>query len=547
MKLTYNRNPATDKREEPMGTPRTDLLLLNARALDLNAPPNASLSIRQAVAIGSGRIISVGRNDEVSASVGPAARVIDCNGLTLMPGLVDSHCHLLALGSTLRGLDCGPQAASSIPALQQLVRRRADLTLPGGWIRGFGYDDNALAERRHPNRWDLDTVAGGHPVRLDHRSRHASVLNSRGLELLGITSGTPDPVEGVIDRDPASGTPTGLLLELGDFLRRRLDAAHEPEALRDGVRLLNQKLLTYGITSAHDAGPGNDPNRWETFRELRSTGQLSCHVTMMAGLKHIEEFREAGLSFGDGDSGLRLGHAKIMVTRTTGALHPSVAELQGMVRQAHAAGFPVAIHAVEKEAVAAAAAVLTSEGESRGGLTVRDRIEHCSECPPELVAQVVQSGATIVTQPGFVYWQGDSYLANVEPSLLDHLYDAAGLRQAGARVAFGSDAPVIDPNPWPAIYSAVTRRTRSGAFVGGSAGQGGPAQRRPVRDALRMYTGDQAAAVPPERHMGITPGSAADLALLDADPSEIGVEEIKDIRATMTIIGGQVAWEAEGK
>ena len=539
--------PPTDAESKgSMGQSRTDLLLLNARVLDLHAPPNTPSSTPQAVAIGGGCIISVGRIDEVSASAGPAARVIDCNGLTLMPGLVDSHCHLLALGSTLRGLDCGPQAASSIPTLQQLVKNRADLTPSGGWIRGLGYDDNALAERRHPNRWDLDPVAGGHPVRLDHRSRHASVLNSRGLELLGITSETPDPVEGVIDRDPASGTPTGLLLEMGGFLRRRLDAAHDPGPLQEGVRLLNQKLLAYGITSAHDAGPGNDPKRWETFRELRSSGQLSCRVTMMAGFDHIEEFREAGMSFGDGYSGLRLGHAKIMVTRTTGAFHPSVTELQDIVRQAHAAGFPVAIHAVEQEAVAAAAAVLTSEREPRRGLTVRDRIEHCSECPQELVAQVIQSGAMIVTQPGFVYWQGDSYLANVEPGLLDHLYDAAGLRQAGARVAFGSDAPVIDPNPWPAIYSAVTRRTRSGAFVGGSAGQGGPAQRLPVRDALRMYTGDQAAAVPPARHMGITPGNAADLALLDADPTEIGAEELKDIRVTMTIMGGQVAWEAAG-
>ena len=255
---------------------------------------------------------------------------------------------------------------------------------------------------------------------------------------------------------------------------------------------------------------------------------------------------EAGLNFGDGDSGLRLGHAKIMVTRTTGPLYPGVTELQDMVRRAHAAGFPVAIHAVEQEAVAAAAAVLTGERESRGGLTVRDRIEHCSECPPELVAQVVQSGATIVTQPGFVYWQGDSYLANVEPGLLDHLYDARGLRQAGASVAFGSDAPVIDPNPWPAIYSAVTRRTRSGAFLGAFTGQGDPGQELPVRDALRMYTGDQAAAVPPERRMGITPGGAADLALLDADPTDIDPEGLKDIRATMTIIGGQVAWEASG-
>ena len=206
--------PPTDTENKgSMGQSRTDLLLLNARVLDLHSPPNASLSIRQAVAIGSGRIISVGRNDEVSASVGPAARVIDCNGMTLMPGLVDSHCHLLALGSTLRGLDCGPQATSSIPALQQLVRRRADLTLPGGWIRGFGYDDNALAERRHPNRWDLDTIAGGHPVWLDHRSRHASVLNSRGLELLGITSETPDPVEGVIDRTPRRGLQPAFCLK----------------------------------------------------------------------------------------------------------------------------------------------------------------------------------------------------------------------------------------------------------------------------------------------------------------------------------------------
>ena len=488
--------------------------------------------------------MSVGPNDVVSASARPASRIIDCNGLTLVPGLVDSHCHLLALGSTLRGLDCGPQAASSITTLQQLVKTRADLTPPGGWIRGFGYDDNALAERRHPTRWDLDRVASGHPIRLDHRSRHAAVLNSRGLELLGITSETPDPVEGVIDRDPASGTPTGLLFEMGDFLRRRLDAANDPDGLKTGVRLLNQQLLACGITSAHDAGPGNDPNRWETFRELRASGQLSSRVTMMAGFAHIEEFRRAGLSFGDGDFGLRLGHAKIMITRTTGALHPGAAALQGMVRQAHAAGFPVAIHAVEQEAVAAAAAALTSERQSRGPLTVRDRIEHCSECPTEMIAKVVQSGAMIVTQPGFVYWQGDSYLANVDPELHDHLYDAAGLHRAGASVAFGSDAPVIDPNPWPAIYSAVTRRTRSGASLGAFAGQSHATQGLTLRDALRMYTDGQAAAVPPERRVGITPGGAADLALLDADPTGIGVEELMVIRVLMTIVGGQVEWEA---
>ena len=433
------------------------MLLLNARVLNLVAPEDSSSSTRQAVAIGGGRITSVGSNDEVSESAGPSARAIDCNGLTLMPGFVDSHCHLLALAATLRGLDCGPQSASSISDIKGLVQRQAAQTPDGGWIRGFGYDDTALAEGRHPNRWDLDPVSGGHPVRLDHRSRHASVLNSRGLEMLGITSETPDPIEGVIERNPASGTPTGLLLEMGEYLRQRTDAISNPLtnplALRDGVRLLNQKLLAHGITSAHDAGPGNDPHRLETFRELRASGQLSCRVTMMAGFPHIEEFQRAGLGFGDGDSGLRLGHAKIMVTLTTGGLYPGVAELQDMVRRAHAAGFPVAVHAVEKEAVAAVAAVLSRERHSRGRLAVRDRIEHCSECPAELIGPVVRSSAVIVTQPGFVYWQGDGYLANVEPGLHDHLYPPASLYRAGVSVAFGSDSPVIDPNPWPAVYS----------------------------------------------------------------------------------------------
>ena len=527
------------------------MLLINARVLNLDAPEDSSSSTRQAVAIGGGRITSVGSNDEVSESAGPAVRAIDCNGLTLMPGFVDSHCHLLALAATLRGLDCGPRSASSISDIKGLVQRQAAQTPDGGWIRGFGYDDTALAEGRHPNRWDLDPVSGGHPVRLDHRSRHASVLNSRGLEMLGITSETRDPIEGVIDRDPASGTPTGLLLEMGDYLRRRTDAISNPMtnplALRDGVQLLDQKLLAHGITSAHDAGPGNDPHRLETFRELRASGQLSCRVTMMAGFPHIEEFQRAGLGFGVGDSGLRLGHAKIMVTLTTGELYPGMAELQDMVRRAHAAGFPVAVHAVEKEAVAAVAAVLSRERHSRGRLAVRDRIEHCSECPAELIGPVVRSSAVIVTQPGFVYWQGDGYLANVEPDLHDHLYPAASLYRAGVNVAFGSDSPVIDPNPWPAVYSAVTRRTRSGAVLGAPAENGSQTRGVPVRDALRMYTGNLAeAAAPPGRPAGITPGSVADLTLLTADPNEVEPEELKDIRSVMTIIGGRVAWEAAG-
>jgi predicted amidohydrolase YtcJ len=351
-------------------------------------------------------------------------------------------------------VDCGPDNVASIEALKQAIRGRAERTPAGRWIRGFGYDDLSLAEGRHPTRWELDQAAPHHPVRLDHRSGHATVLNSLGLELAGIHRETPDPVEGVIEWDEASGEPTGLLLELSGFLRRRLGSVRGQAELNADIARLDQLLLQYGITSVQDAGASNDLARWETFRRLKESGQLACRVTMMAGASSLEEFRVAGLTWGSGDDKLRLGHAKVMVTVATGTLHPGIAELKELVRQAHHAGFPVAIHAVEKETVAAVAEVLQQEkGSLSGGNSLpplsqpRDRIEHCSECPPEMVKQVKNCGAMVVIQPGFIYWNGDRYLKRVESGLLPYLYPADALDVAGIPVAFGSDAPVINPNP----------------------------------------------------------------------------------------------------
>ena len=527
---------------------QANLLLLNARVLDLETTLEPAPVSLQGVAINGGIIAGVGSKGGVSGLAGPGAKVIDCGGKALMPGLVDAHCHLLALAASLLGMDCGPRNISSIQQLQQMVFRQAGETPPGRWVRGFGYDDTTLAEGRHPNRWDLDPVSPDHPVRLDHRSGHASVLNSRALELVGITQDTPGPVEGIIDRDPISGTPTGLLLEMADYLRLRVKPSRDQAEFHKGVTLLNRQLLEYGITSAHDAGPSNGPDRWQTFQELQSSGLLSCRIVMMAGATSLQDFHQFGLGFGHGDEWLRLGHAKIMLSLTTGFLQPEIAGLEEIVREAHAAGFPVAIHAVEQEAVAAATRVLSHEPRPRRIASGRDRIEHCAECPAELIDHVVRSGAAVVTQPGLIYWNGDSYRANVEPGLLPHLYPAGALLRAGVTLAFGSDAPVTDPNPWPAIYSAVTRRTISGAGLIGGDSQAsvdqGVSQSVSVRDALRMYTGSGAAAAAlGGRHPGIRAGDPADLVLLDADPARVDETGLKNIRAVMTIIGGRVAWE----
>ena len=520
-----------------------DLLLVNAKVVTLEP----GIPAADAVAVAGETILAVGTRKDVGKLAGPGSRWIDCRGLVLIPGLIDAHLHLLALGAARHGLDCSPQAASSIRELLELVRRRAEETPPGRWLRAFGYDDLSLNEGRHPTRWELDSVSPHHPVRLDHRSGHATVLNSRALQMAEIHKDTPDPVDGVIDRVEVTGEPTGLLLDAASFLRRRLGPSSDPEELEERIAGLSQSLLSYGITSVQDAGPDNDLSRWETFLGLRESCRLMCRMTMMAGINNLAEFRETDLCWGDGDDQLRLGHTKIMLTMTTGDLQPSVDALYQMVNRSHREGFPVAIHAVEQEAVAAAVQVLRENPPAPTGTATRsrDRIEHCAECPPHLVAQLAECGAMVVTQPGFVYWNGEAYQERVEPSLLPHLYPVGALDRAGVPLAFGSDAPVADPNPWPAIYSAVTRETSQGrTLYPKDSVQSGIGQGIAVARALSLHTlGGAWAEGTQDRKGTIRPGKLADLVLLDNDPIRVAPAKLKDTRAVLTMVGGQVAWD----
>ena len=506
------------------------MVFINARVLTLeDDQPTA-----EALAIHGDKITAVGRTEAVAPLAGPDTRTMDCQGRTVMPGFVDAHCHLLAQASAYSALDCSPDTVSSIEELQELVRGKAAVLPSGQWIRGVGYDHLSLSDGRHPTRDDLDSVSPDHPLRIDHRSGHAVVLNSRALEIVGIDHVTPDPVEGVIDRDPATGSPTGLLLELSGFLRERLGTTRDAAQLETDVAALDRSLLSYGITSVQDAGANNGLERWRTFQSLQASGKLSCRITMMAGARRLEELGAEGLHWGSGDDMLRLGHAKIMLTLTTGALHPSERELKQIVNDAHRRGFPVAIHAIELEAVEASVQVL-EEARLQSSLSegTRDRIEHCAESSPHLIARIRDSGAMVVTQPGFIYWNGDDYLLRVEPSMLPHLYPSAALLEASVPLAFSSDGPVIDANPWSAIYSAVTGKTRDGnTLLSGSSSTTPPIT---VMDALRCYTlaaaytegtGDLKGSIRSEK--------LADLVMLDTDPTAAGPEQLLDIKAVGT-------------
>ena len=522
-----------------------DVVLTNARVLNPDLTrPDVDLKF---VAVKAGKIAGIGSAQELPRFKGPITREIDCQGMTLAPGFIDAHCHFLALASALIGLDCGPESVSGITELVQKVALevKSDAAQPftrqreSRWIKAYGYDEFYLREKRHPTRWDLDRAAPGHPVRLDHRTGHATVLNSQALELVGISKSTADPVDGVIERDGSNGEPTGVLYEMGRYLREAAQGYSDEEEFLQGVELANDLLLSKGITSIQDAGPNNDINRWRTFERFKNERRLDPRVTMMVGASHVKSFLNNGLTPRSERDGLKVGAAKIMLTLTTGAIQPQRDELLETVRWCHERGFQVAIHAVEEEAVLAAAEAIHHAQNSVSRADRRHRIEHCSECPPDAIKKLQASGAMVVTQPSFIYHSGDRYLSQVEDRLVPHLYPANALSRAGIRVAAGSDAPVTKPDPMLSIYAAVTRRTRGGETVV-------QAQRVSLSAAFRMHTLDAAYGSFDERNTGsIEVGKAADLVLLDGDPTYAEPESLGEIKVQITIVGGEVVWEPD--
>ena len=506
----------------PPATGPPDLILHNANVLTMDP----RLPRAEVVAVRGERIAWVGTADDVVSTRSPGVRMIDCEGQTLVPGFIDAHVHVLAFAARLLAVNCGARAVSSIRDIQSALRERAAASLPGGWIRAGGYDDFALDERRHPTRWDLDAAVPNHPVRLDHRSGHAIVLNSAALAAVGVSADTPDPSGGMIDRDPDTGEPTGLLLDGSSFLDGRIPRLSERE-LEEGVRRANRLMVSRGVTSVQDATPSNSPERWDLLARLKRTGSLTPRLTVMAGVEHVGRFLERGLGPGSGGHDMDVGPAKLMLSVDAGCLEPPVDELADAVRSVHEAGFQAAVHAVEASAVEAAAGVL------KGGH--RDRIEHCSECPPSVLRRLRGSGVVVVTQPRFIYDSGARYLSQVPDHMRPWLYRVRSLQEAGV-VAASSDAPVSEPHPLLGMYAAITRRSEGGEVVGAD-------EAVSAESALAMHTVDAAYAARHESDRGtIEAGKLADFALIDRDPTAVEPHELLSARVSLTVVGGRVVW-----
>jgi predicted amidohydrolase YtcJ len=455
----------------------------------------------------------------------------------VLPGFIDAHCHVLAYAANLLAVDCSPDAVSSIGDIQAAVRRQAEVTPAGRWIRAVGYSEIDLAEGRHPTRWDLDLAAPDHPVRLIHLSGHACVLNSLALRLCGIGMESEEPPGGYMERDAASGEPSGLLLEMNELVDRAVPPL-SPRELVEGVHLASGRFLAAGITSVVDASHTNGPPEWELLRRLCEEGHLLLRLTAMVGFEH----REAAGRWRENEGGgscLELGAVKIGIKELGEDIYPEEDALAEMVSRAHAQGWQVSIHAVEERAVAAAAGALSRALAQLPRQDHRHRIEHCSVCPSALAERVAEAGVIVVTQPSFLYYSGDRYLRQVALQRQAYLYPLRSLLGAGVRLGAGSDCPVVGPEVVAGLHGAVARRSKGGQEVGGE-------ESISIEEALRLYTTGAAYACFAEGERGsIAPGRLADLVVLSGDPMACQPGELLALRPQMTIVEGQVVWRAE--
>ena len=509
-----------------------DLILHNATVLTLDHEcPEVEL-----VAVKGNTILGVGQNDDLELFKGVGTKVIDCQGRTIVPGFNDAHCHPLALATGLLCIDCRPTSVGSIGDIQTRIREQAGRVAEGTCIKAVGYNEFYLAEKRHPTRWDLDDAAPRHPVKLAHRSGHACVLNSLAMRLAGISSETPEPPGGLIERDLETGEPNGVLVGMNEQVEKAMPAVPEDQKER-GMRLANREFLSQGITSIHDASWTDSLNRWKTFRELQERGTLQTRVSMMIGADALLQLRDG--SFGPVDDlfRLRLGSIKILIDEVSGALNPPQDDINRLVKGAHEASLQVAIHCVEETTVEAAIIALEEALGQTPKLDHRHRLEHCSVCPPDLVQRLKSLGAMVVTQPLFLYYGAERYLETVPPEQLKCLYPVGSWVGSGVAVATGSDAPVVPLNSLAGMYAAVARRAQTGQLLG-------PDQGVLVEKALEMHTLAGAYASFEEGVKGsISPGKLADIAVLSNDPTRVSLESLKDIKVLMTVIDGQVVWE----
>lgn len=529
-----------------------DLVLFDGRVW-----PGFGAPLSQAVAISGNRILGCGTSDQMRALARPGARMVDLGGHFAMPGLIDAHLHLIPMGLALADLDASPKAAPTPQALFDALRDRAARTPKGEWIKAKGFDQTGWPGGQMPTLAELDAALPDHPLALTRACLHVMMVNSRALDLAGLTPASPDPEGGVIGR--ADGALTGLIAENAIPL---IHAAQRPPEARDLVRAITDAgrvLAGYGITSCMEAAIGLTAGMAEiaAFRQMAQDGSLPVRVwgTLLGdpGRSIVGECHAAGLVTGSGDDMFRIGGVKLFLDGSTGGrtawmtqpyagqpgncgiqILPD-AQLAHLVGQYTDMGYTMVCHAIGDAAIDQLIRAYQAVQPADPALRRRHRVEHCGHAAPEMTGRMRDAGILPAPQQAFIHHFGDSYIAALGPERGLRAYPIGTWTRAGLRPSTGSDAPVCDPSPFPNLHAMITRQTARGTVMDET-------ECLTPEEALRAYTEYGAYSQGAEAVKGrLSPGMLADIAvfdrdLMDADPADI----LHDTRCVMTVLDGRI-------
>ena len=533
--------------------PTADLIVTNGRVLTMvETRPTA-----EAVAVQSGRIAAVGDTSDIEALRGPRTTVLDARGNTVLPGIHDAHFHVMMGAQGIEDAQLGH--VTEIDQLADALREHAAAT-PSEWVVGRRLTYGLRVDGRKLQRTDLDAILPDRPVAIFSIDFHTVWANTEALRRSGLLHGAD--VRGGAVLMGEDGVATGELHERPAFERL---LRHRPEPTRgDKLRRLRkalQQAASFGITSVTDML--GTPEDQGLYQELERRGELTLRIAMPFHLAPHEPLASIGtvaIAMRERDTarvrtyGIKIFLDGVIDSGTAELLEPYADEpssrgmtlfeqdhLERAVAEADRLGLQVAIHAIGDAAVRRSLDAYERAAAQNGSRDARHRVEHIELLHPDDLPRFRKLGVVASMQPLHAsrpetgHYLG--WLDKVGESRWPHAFPWRTLRDAGARLAFGTDWPVVPMDPFGSLEAALDRAPWA---------EGLPDQRLPLGDALAAFTRDAAWAEHAEhRKGGLAPGMLADLAILDADLTRLSPAAVAGVRPRLTIVGGETVFDAD--
>jgi predicted amidohydrolase YtcJ len=542
-----------------------DVILIHARIYTVNA----SQPWAEALAIRDGKILAIGKNDEISHYRGASTKVIDGNGHLVLPGFTDCHVHFMDGSFSLQQVNV--EYAKNLEQVQQQIKSYAEAHANDAWVLGRGWSYPIFPPSGMPDRKQLDAVVPDRPAYIEGYDGHTWWANTKALAAAHITKDTADPPGGTIVRDPATGEATGAIKEdAADAIVRRAipvpSRDKKLQALRAGLKHANE----LGITRVHVMGGVNvgagDVADAELLEELRRNNQLTVRFYLAyrfdppeVTAHQLDEIEKARQKYHDdwiAAGGVKFFLDGVIETHTAAMLAPysNAPDLSGsllwdpekyknFVTELDRRGIQIFTHAIGDRAIRLALDAYENASSKNGTKDARHRVEHIENPSAADIPRFGQLGVIASMQPLHAYPDDDtlkSWLPAVGPERAARAWPWHSIQDRGGVLAFGSDWPVVTLSPWPGLQNAVTRQTTEGEPEGGWI----PSERISLADAIKGYTLDAAFAGHREKMEGsIEAGKVADLIIVSQNIFEIDPHQLIDTKVVMMMVGGRVVYE----